>query len=1070
MKGLRVLLLFMFLPIWILAQVSDRFIEFYSSSEDEVLGQIIELPNGKQKVHEIIVVAKDYEATDLSIPNWFREALDYRVGFMEAATFDNFVWEYDLLENNGNCFRNPYPVAITGFAGVNTDSNMLGILAQVDTLYDFNDYVVNGEVKIHLMTIGPSNRGLCGGGVCYTSKDLDENGNYIKVYVIIQSRGVNYENILQVSLHEAAHCYFYFWDMDHNSSGWYDHSGLGAFEVMTSEGFNGIPSPVNPVLRVQKGWITPTQITGNNTAFPLMEFQKNKKVYVYQPQSTTTSVLPTQKFYISLHERDYENNRYYRGYPVNEPVNCGVLIWHTTTDIVSSNFSDWRKTAIDIEAAHGKTNWTTTATTLTNTNVANPLTGRDKLEIRVLSSDRKTILASPYLGTWQGDATFFYTPGQGQEFSVFSNPNSNLIVNSSAENYAQSVTTGFTFNNLRIENGQVKANIKLNDYTVTGNKTLTSGKWHFENGLTIASGATLTINTGAELNFKTGSSIIVNGTLTLNTGVKLNLKDNSSITVNGTFVVNQGDTLKFQEGSSIIVNGTLSTLGSFEHPVFFDSGEASPTSGDWDGLVANPGSTVNLSYTIIKYAEQGLMIEDSDYSVNNSLFGDCILGINVYACTGESVIDNCNFSNNSYAVTSMYAEPIITNCYFVNNGDAVVCWTGNAYLGAVDQYGNNYFEGNDYNIQAVEGGYAFLGRNTCTLQGGNNSFVNSSNTVYHLEAANSSTIIAENNYWGSNPPQTSKFSCDNSSSIDYAPYLFAAPSKSIKSITPPEEIQYNTEINTKGNLEGAGQNENDSFNPEWPLDWQLMYCRNLVMVKKYSKASILLKKIIRDNIDSVQMGFAFNLLKQASKNDHEGLLNYLSNSINGNSEHETFAKIYFADLDKKNAKNTFVNISSNSLTSSRNKEYALASKIIYEAFEEKDLSQAINSFNEFKNLYPNSKSLNLFATLLKQPHGNKLHKEGSTEIVNPVEYALYSNYPNPFNPETKIKYCIAKPGFVTLKVYDILGKEVATLVNGTQKEGEYEVSFNAANLTAGVYIYSLKSGVFSESKKMLLIK
>ncbi|MBU0474984.1 MAG: exo-alpha-sialidase [Bacteroidetes bacterium] len=93
----------------------------------------------------------------------------------------------------------------------------------------------------------------------------------------------------------------------------------------------------------------------------------------------------------------------------------------------------------------------------------------------------------------------------------------------------------------------------------------------------------------------------------------------------------------------------------------------------------------------------------------------------------------------------------------------------------------------------------------------------------------------------------------------------------------------------------------------------------------------------------------------------------------------------------------------------------------------------------------------------------------------PTEYSLSQNYPNPFNPSTTIKYSIPKDvrgekQEVRLMVYDILGREVATLVNKNQKAGIYEVQFDASNLTSGVYFYKLQSGSFMESKKMVLLK
>ena len=88
----------------------------------------------------------------------------------------------------------------------------------------------------------------------------------------------------------------------------------------------------------------------------------------------------------------------------------------------------------------------------------------------------------------------------------------------------------------------------------------------------------------------------------------------------------------------------------------------------------------------------------------------------------------------------------------------------------------------------------------------------------------------------------------------------------------------------------------------------------------------------------------------------------------------------------------------------------------------------------------------------------------------PTEFLLSQNYPNPFNPSTTIYYQIPQLEFVTLKVYDILGREIVTLVNEEKPSGEYEVEFNGNNLPSGVYFYQLKAGSLIETKKMVLLK
>ncbi|MCX6163548.1 MAG: T9SS type A sorting domain-containing protein, partial [Ignavibacteriae bacterium] len=80
------------------------------------------------------------------------------------------------------------------------------------------------------------------------------------------------------------------------------------------------------------------------------------------------------------------------------------------------------------------------------------------------------------------------------------------------------------------------------------------------------------------------------------------------------------------------------------------------------------------------------------------------------------------------------------------------------------------------------------------------------------------------------------------------------------------------------------------------------------------------------------------------------------------------------------------------------------------------------------------------------------------------------NYPNPFNPVTRINFDIPKQGLVTMKVFDILGREVRTLVNEVKAPGKYSVDFNGTELSSGVYFYRLESNNFTDIKRMILIK
>ena len=94
----------------------------------------------------------------------------------------------------------------------------------------------------------------------------------------------------------------------------------------------------------------------------------------------------------------------------------------------------------------------------------------------------------------------------------------------------------------------------------------------------------------------------------------------------------------------------------------------------------------------------------------------------------------------------------------------------------------------------------------------------------------------------------------------------------------------------------------------------------------------------------------------------------------------------------------------------------------------------------------------------------------STDLLSTIEFNLLQNYPNPFNPSTSIEYRVTSNEYVSLKVFDLLGNEVATLVNESKLPGSYQVSFDASGLASGIYFYRLQTGSYSQSRKMIILK
>jgi hypothetical protein len=195
---------------------------------------------------------------------------------------------------------------------------------------------------------------------------------------------------------------------------------------------------------------------------------------------------------------------------------------------------------------------------------------------------------------------------------------------------------------------------------------------------------------------------------------------------------------------------------------------------------------------------------------------------------------------------------------------------------------------------------------------------------------------------------------------------------------------------------------------------------------------------LRTHIKNTGGAFAFGIVKGNDGSTLPGTLNYLVNS-NGD-----FIDYCLTDLDGSYMISN-IDVGSYTLVSS------LAS------FQDAQKTLSVDYLNNSTlivdvNLTPNSTT----------------GVTDQTTVIN--GYALNQNYPNPFNPSTIISYQIPQNGFVTLKVYNILGKEVATLVNEQQIAGKYNFNFKANNLASGIYIYKLTSGSFTSVKKLTLLK
>lgn len=252
----------------------------------------------------------------------------------------------------------------------------------------------------------------------------------------------------------------------------------------------------------------------------------------------------------------------------------------------------------------------------------------------------------------------------------------------------------------------------------------------------------------------------------------------------------------------------------------------------------------------------------------------------------------------------------------------------------------------------------------------------------------------------------------------------------------------------------------------------IIYAKNLLSINS-NNGRTLLKRIINNNISRKEINLALDFLwedynKRYQLIDFKSYINNLSNST-GNFDFLGCSKIIGSKFNNENLIDELDQIIA-SYGISPVSLFALYEKFVYYYFTEDSYNDSYSIYilvklNYGLNEYTADMSVILFGpgTLKNENKSNKI----STETKS---YQIFQNYPNPFNPSTVILYSVKDAGLVSLKVFDILGREVALLVNDIKEAGNHSVEFNASNLPSGVYIYNLQVNGYTNSKKMLLLK
>jgi tetratricopeptide (TPR) repeat protein len=505
-----------------------------------------------------------------------------------------------------------------------------------------------------------------------------------------------------------------------------------------------------------------------------------------------------------------------------------------------------------------------------------------------------------------------------------------------------------------------------------------------------------------------------------------------------------GVTVKFASGASLIVNGTLNAVGNSTNKITFTR---SGSSGTWGGIKFNSGSSGSVQYCDISYANYGvhLYISPSSIVVSNNTITNGSVGIYCHQTT-STLLRNIITGQSSYGLSSFDSD-----VYLTYNGQ-----------------GNNVIRNNNYGVQS---GY----ESVTYLSNGNNCVHN--NTNYEVYAIMYSVVNAENTWWNYT---TYPYFTPSDFWIQYYSTVDADPNN-LRSDPNNCPLMKSTNLPSNGIITGG-----------LPIDKEIIEILEKEKEGRYEEAIRKYKEKLKENIAIGEKGFILSrLAKCYIKTNRKDFTEYLNTEIRSHikSENELYGYsinaenlIMLAEKKYEKAVDNYTIIRNNYSSNEQLYKWSTYNLGMLNSYQLNKAEKGKEYFRELIEKYPEDElsvhSRIQIGEMDGYVKGAPEGKEIATESKQ-TEYTI-DNYPNPFNPTTTIRYQIPQDGHISLKVYDMLGREVAHLVNEVKRAGAYTVSFSAASgsayggdgrkLSSGVYIYKLVGNNVNISRKMLLIK
>ncbi|WP_185957304.1 right-handed parallel beta-helix repeat-containing protein [Gracilimonas mengyeensis] len=576
--------------------------------------------------------------------------------------------------------------------------------------------------------------------------------------------------------------------------------------------------------------------------------------------------------------------------------------------------------------------------------------------------------------------------------------------------------------------------------------------------------------------YPSGSKIYVADNVTLTYTGSVNLDDaevflgqNSKIEINSNGSLNIDGTVNGSSGSSIVSSGDLTfnsvtTLKDVE--VIMENGGELMANGltlDGEGLVFNSGSDGQITGSVIKNASRGIelngnttpLIEDNTIKDNSTG-----VWVNSGVGSGAEIIDNRILNNSTHGIASYYSSPTVEDNFIFDSSNSAffglgstASITGNEIINA--NYGLYLLNGSA--VQNISGNFlnsifttAIHVESPVTVVAQHNDILPSSgSTDYLVRAKYDATVYASPNFWSN--ATSGYFYATNGAQITYLP-------QSSTNYTPyysPAKMAQKT----GGQSSGAPKAQS---------------CE-----ETYQQVSEFLSRQSNEGNQRALLTTKAACWRASGK---PGFIEYLNKEIRPGLSKKS--RLYATTLELENL---FLMDEGNYKQAIAN--YQILRKIFADdpmlhqqalfglgyiySLVNKDARAGGHYLAELQRRYPES-SLSQQAGSLAEAYSFKIARlsdyEDSEEVEQSPEELSLSNYPNPFNPVTEISYSLPERSQVSLVVYDMLGRQVAELVNQSQSAGSHSVSFDASQLSSGIYLYRLQAGNKVVSGRMTLVK